>query len=96
MRIKKINYSHIVDSPSSSRLYEFGYAYDNDANQQNRKNIVSNHSHEQFADNGSTMAVVKTSPNHHFERNKSHRDDTNSLSRKHLEKNRKTPKENHR
>ena len=64
-----------TDSASSSRLYEFGYDYDNDLSQSNKKKL--SRPNQINVNHGITTSTVG---------NKSGRGDTNSLSRRHYDR----------
>ena len=85
------------DSSTSSRLYEFGYAYDHDTNQQRNSKPSSMASNELMKDHRTAKLAVKTSPVNHYERSKTSRGgENNSLTRKHHEMSRKLSKDKHR
>jgi len=90
--------NNLKDSSPSSRLYEFGYSYDNNSSQQHQKKQqpMYDHPNKQLQDHEMSTSVIKTSPRNHNERTKNPRGDSNSLSRKHLEMKRNATKDNNR
>ena len=92
-----LNNGNISDSPSSSRLYEFGYVYDHDNNQPSKKQSSTNNPDALNKDHRTATSALKTSPVNHYDRNKNPRGgENNSLTRKHHEMNRKISKDKNR